>query len=369
MTSMATKSARKILVIDDDTAVLDLLIERLKNEVSVSYASEGGKAQELGKQYRPDLILLDAMMPDMSGFEVCRGLKADPDTRHIPIVFLTGRGDENDIAKGLELGAIDYITEPFDAEVIIAKVRNILKQIDATRAAAGPEGQGISAGGETGDRRADGPRRPDRIPKVAPDGAMERRAEGQARPDRFAKPAEKPQGMSLAKFLVIALFVAIAGGGGFAWYSNAPGNGDGGSGTTAGTEPAAPVKSLGLTEEDIQSVISENQDKSPNDSQATPSGASLQSCGDLPKVPWWGSASHDSIINYVNNKADGDWNAYIAKWERQLEKLDGIYARDGTVIAPKLGTRLSGPTLAEYITQVETRLEVTRCLAKSRGGQ
>ncbi|NQU57976.1 MAG: response regulator [Rhodospirillales bacterium] len=374
---MTTKSARKILVIDDDTVILDFLIEILQDEISVSYSSDGAKAVELGKQHKPDLILLDVMMPGIDGFEVCKLLKADPDTQQVPIIFLTGKADEKDIARGLELGAIDYITKPFDPDITVAKIRNILKQINATRAAANPVGQESSGQRETRERRAGGDSRPDRIPKDAPQSdVMERRAHGAGRPDRFPKPAEMPQGISLTKFLVIALLVAIVGGGGYAWYSNAPATDTGASDSTAKTEPAAPAptrntpnNTQGLSEEDISSVIAEPDDQMQKDPQAPASGSSTQSCDELPKVPWWGNASHDSITNYVINKSDGDWDAYVAKWGRQLEKLVGIHAKGGTVIAPKLGTRLTGLVLAEYISQVEKRIEITKCLAKSLSSQ
>ncbi|MBT4934433.1 MAG: response regulator [Rhodospirillaceae bacterium] len=364
---MTIKNANKILIVDDDTVIMDFMTELLQDEISVSYTSEGAKALELGKLHKPDLILLDVMMPGMDGFEVCALLKADPETQHIPVVFLTGKADEKDIARGLELGAIDYITKPFDPELITIKINNILKQITATRAATKPAGGGNFKADKAADRRADGERRPDRIPKVAPDGAQERRAHGPTRPDRFPKPDEtSPSGMSLKQFLLIAVLVAVAGGGGYAWYSNTPAGSDSVSKTGPATPAPTnkqPMTQKGLTEDDMQAVIAEAYDQSGNSSQTT-SSASTRACGELPKVPWWGNVSHESIISYVNNKNSGDWDAYVAKWERQLEKLGSIQSRGGTVIAPKLGTRLTGTVLAEYVDQVETRLKVTRCLAK-----
>jgi len=279
------------------------------------------------------------------------------------------------------LGAIDYITKPFDPDITVVKIRNILAQITATRGLAEqqtPEGvspvdsgdrraEGANrpdrlpkaAADDTQERRADGERRPDRIAKVELDNAMERRALGAARSDRFEKPfIEAPKGMSLAKFLIIALLVAIVGGGGYAWYSNAPLKD-----TTVATSPLeTPTEEPLVSEENTQPVIAEPDD------QAAPFDPTAQACDTLPEVAWWGNATHESITNYVNNKAAGDWDAYIAKWEGQLEKLVSIQAKGGTVIAPKLGTRLTGQSLAQYITQVETRIKVTRCLAVALGG-
>ena len=368
---MTMNSANKILIVDDDTVILDFLIDLLQDEISVSYTSDGTKALELAKLHKPDLILLDVMMPGMDGFEVCALLKADPETQHIPIVFLTGKTDAKDIAKGLELGAIDYITKPFDPELITTKINNMLKQISATRAAAKPADGRNSAAERTSDRRAEGEKRPDRIPKAAPDGTQERRAHGSARPDRFPKPAENPQsGMSLKQFLAIALVGAIAGGGGYAWYSNTTDVPASDSVSTANTKPAAPtpannkpISQQGLTEDDMQAVIAEAHDPSQKPSQERPP-VSTDSCGELPSVPWWGNATHESIIRYVYNKNNGDWDSYIAKWERQLEKLGSIHAKGGAVIAPKLGTRLTEESLGKYVDQVEARIKVTRCLAK-----
>jgi len=385
---MTIMNANKILIIDDDTVILDFLIELLQDEVSVSYSSEGAKALELAKLHKPDLILLDVMMPGMDGFEVCEGLKADPDTLHIPVVFISAKSDEKDVTLGLELGAIDYITKPFDPDIIVVKIRNILKQITATRSLSKQQAPASTDPADSGDRRAEGTRRPDRIPKPAADGAQERRAEGPrrpdrnakdeldnvmerralgaARPDRFEKPfLDLPKGMSLGKFLAIALLVAIVGGGGYAWYSNAPLED-----TTAATGPAKTQSTApqGVSEEDTQPVIAAPEKQTQKDSQAAPIDPTAQGCEKLPKVAWWGNASHETITNYVNSKTGGDWDAYIAKWEGQLETLAGIQAKGGTVVVPKLGTRLTGQSLAEYISQVETRIEVTRCLAAMPGG-
>jgi len=387
---MTIKNANKILVIDDDTTILDFLMDLLKDEVSVSYASEGANVIELTRLHKPDLILLDVMMPGIDGFEICKLLKANPDTQHIPVVFLTAKSDGEDIATGLELGAIDYITKPFDPEIIVTKIRNILIQITASRAASDLQEQESNAQNVASDRRAEGENRPDRIPKPAfdetierraeganrpdrilkapPEAVIERRAEGASRADRFDKPAQKSegQGISPTKVLIICLLAAILGGGGYAWYDNELDIRAGESDSMTDTTPATPAPSNELSKDAVNSIVIGEPDDQTN---TTPSEPSTITCDKLPKVAWWGNASHDSIANYVNNKANGDWGAYIVKWERQLEKLSSIYAKGGTVIAPKLGTRLTGPVLGEYITQVEARLEVTRCLAKAHGAQ
>lgn len=377
---MTNKSANKLLVVDDDSDVLDFLMELTEGKVSVSYASDGAKALELAKLHKPDLILLDIMMPEMDGFETCRRLKSDPDIQHIPVVFLTAKNDEKTMAEGLELGAIDYITKPFDPDIVVTKIENFLKQIEATRAAAAPKDRRAAAPAGQADRRADGASRPDRYPRENGEKVVERRAQGASRPDRFPKSEQKSQGMSFMQAMMIALLVVIVGGGGYAWYANTEMVGGKGADDESTSSPATkedPAQSFNLTEQDIQSVISETHDKS-NETTASDSATtsveptpvpssmtpSTVSCGELPKVAWWGNATHSSIIAYVNTKNSGDWRNYIAKWERQLSKLRDIYSRGGTVVAPKVGTRLHGPSLSKYVSQVEKRVKISRCIAE-----
>ena len=118
-----------ILVVDDETDILELVRYNLANEgYRVSCAESGEDAITQARTQLPDLILLDLMLPEMDGFEVCKILKNDPKTLHIPIVMLTAKGEESDIVAGLELGAEDYITKPFSPRVLIARIRAILRR-------------------------------------------------------------------------------------------------------------------------------------------------------------------------------------------------------------------------------------------------
>jgi class 3 adenylate cyclase len=114
------------MVVDDTEANIDILVEILADDYKVSVAMDGESALEDIKMSHPDLILLDIMMPDMDGYEVCRRLKADPQTRDIPIIFVTAKSDESDETKGLEIGAVDYITKPFSPPIIRARVKTHL---------------------------------------------------------------------------------------------------------------------------------------------------------------------------------------------------------------------------------------------------
>jgi two-component system, cell cycle response regulator len=118
----------KILIIDDNPDALEVAKTRLAKECPDIVCAEGGiPGLEAAKRENPDLILLDLDMPDMSGFDVCRALKADPDLCMIPVLFLSGTGAAEEKVKGLDLGAVDYVTKPFDAFELRARVRAALR--------------------------------------------------------------------------------------------------------------------------------------------------------------------------------------------------------------------------------------------------
>jgi putative two-component system response regulator len=118
----------RILIVDDIPANIQVLVSILKEDgYQLSVATGGKQALDLIEKVGPDLVLLDIMMPDMDGYEVCRRLKADEATRHIPVLFITALVDAEDEAKGLALGAVDYITKPINPELLRARVRNHLE--------------------------------------------------------------------------------------------------------------------------------------------------------------------------------------------------------------------------------------------------
>ena len=122
---------KKILVVDDTPENILVLTGILKNEFDVLVSSGGEKALKiLSRVPDIDLILLDIMMPDMDGYEVCARLKADPNTADIPVIFVTALASEENEAKGLELGAVDYITKPFNPALVSARVKNHLELKD-----------------------------------------------------------------------------------------------------------------------------------------------------------------------------------------------------------------------------------------------
>ncbi len=116
-----------ILVVDDISDNLDLLVEILKPHYKVKAANNGQRALHIANSDNPpDIILLDVMMPVMNGLEVCERLKASEATRDIPIIFVTAMGESSDEEKGLALGAVDYITKPIRAPIVLARVKNHL---------------------------------------------------------------------------------------------------------------------------------------------------------------------------------------------------------------------------------------------------
>ena len=110
-------------------SILDLVEYNLKqNGYKVSCISTGEEVLETVHSFKPDLILLDLMLPGVDGFDVCKDLKSQPDTKDIPVIMLTAKSEDIDVVTGLELGADDYITKPFSPRVLVARVRAILRK-------------------------------------------------------------------------------------------------------------------------------------------------------------------------------------------------------------------------------------------------
>ena len=124
---MVELSDATVMIVDDTVTNVDILVETLGEEYNLAVAMDGESALEAIEENPPDLILLDIMMPGMDGYEVCEHLKQKDETRCIPIIFLTAMTGEQDEARGLALGAVDYITKPFSPSLVKARVHNQLE--------------------------------------------------------------------------------------------------------------------------------------------------------------------------------------------------------------------------------------------------
>jgi putative two-component system response regulator len=124
-----TSNKPLILAVDDEASNLQLLRQILQDHYRLLFAKDGARALELANKERPDLVLLDVMMPGMSGYEVCAALKANPLTAPIPVIFVTALSDTADELEGFEAGAVDYITKPVSPPVVRARVRTHLSLV------------------------------------------------------------------------------------------------------------------------------------------------------------------------------------------------------------------------------------------------
>lgn len=119
-----------ILVVEDEAALVELLRYNLEEEgFRVSAAADGEAALAAVAEDKPDLIVLDLMLPLISGLEICRQLRRRPETRGLPIIMLTARGEESDRIRGLDSGADDYVTKPFSPSELVARVRAVLRRV------------------------------------------------------------------------------------------------------------------------------------------------------------------------------------------------------------------------------------------------
>jgi len=123
------KSEHKVLLVDDEPNNLKVLQQILKDHFQLIFAINGEKALAAAQEHHPDLILLDIMMPQMDGFQVCERLKADPATANIPVIFVTAMSELENEAHGFDVGAVDYILKPVSGPIVLRRVKNHLSLI------------------------------------------------------------------------------------------------------------------------------------------------------------------------------------------------------------------------------------------------
>ena len=120
---MSIKDKQTILVVDDTPENIDVLSAVLRPYYKVKAAMNGKVALKIAAKQKPDLILLDVMMPEMDGYEACRRLKEDAETASIPVIFVTAKSETADEQKGFDLGAVDYIAKPISPPLVLARIK------------------------------------------------------------------------------------------------------------------------------------------------------------------------------------------------------------------------------------------------------
>lgn len=144
-----TASKTSVLIVEDEPEIAELIQLHVTREGMIAkHVGSGRVALDRARTDHPDLVVLDLMLPDLDGLEVCRRLKQRPETRSIPIVMVTAKGEESDIVAGIELGAEDYVTKPFSPKVLMARIKNVLRRHNQpTSEHTDPDGRIELAGG------------------------------------------------------------------------------------------------------------------------------------------------------------------------------------------------------------------------------
>jgi len=150
---------KTILVVDDEPAILDMVEFALKRKnFRIRLAEDSMQAMNLVAESKPDLILLDWMLPDISGVDLARRLKKDDLTKDIPIIMITARAEEGDKLRGFDVGVDDYVTKPFSTHELIARINAVLRRVTPDKAQAGVEVAGLSLDSVTHRVQANGTR-------------------------------------------------------------------------------------------------------------------------------------------------------------------------------------------------------------------
>lgn len=130
---MTSQRPKRILIVEDEPEIAQLVRHYLEKEgFHASVAKTGLEVQKLVVTEHPDLVILDLMLPEMDGLEVCKALRRKPETALLPIIMLTAKNEESDTVVGLELGADDYVTKPFSPKILLARAKALLRRVDRT---------------------------------------------------------------------------------------------------------------------------------------------------------------------------------------------------------------------------------------------
>lgn len=131
MSDTAATTAKKILVVDDETDVTELLAYTLRAKgFTVEALNDPNRSIGVARTFMPDLVILDVMMPDLNGIQICRMLRADAKLKKVPVIFLTAKAEEGDRIQGLETGADDYLCKPFSTKELVLRIQTILRRVN-----------------------------------------------------------------------------------------------------------------------------------------------------------------------------------------------------------------------------------------------
>jgi len=134
----------KVLIVEDEDSLVTLLSYNLQSEgYTVVHTPSGTDAMMMMQEERPDIVILDWMLPGLAGIEICRQIRARPETKALPVIMLTARGEEGDRIRGLQTGADDYVVKPFSVSELVARVKALLRRASPERIADVLEGNGI----------------------------------------------------------------------------------------------------------------------------------------------------------------------------------------------------------------------------------
>ena len=144
-------SAESIVIIEDDSTIRNILSITLKGSgfPIVKEAESGDDGLRLVKELKPSIVLLDLMLPGLDGFTVCKKIRENPETASIPVIMLTARSEEEDIIRGMEYGADDYITKPFSRQILLARIRAVLRRPEARKNGVATDFDGLTINNES----------------------------------------------------------------------------------------------------------------------------------------------------------------------------------------------------------------------------
>ncbi len=370
-----------VLVVDNDEDICTYLSVLIHDSADTIKATNGDKGIELAESELPDLILLDLMMPGTDGYQVCKTLKRNPETRHIPIVFITAQTDRGFEAAALKLGAIDYVVKPFDTEIVASKVKNYLSMLHQGEelntvlrhrrgrylvygacAALLAGGIGYFTHGyldlwksSREQARIPAAAQPAPAPSIALQAPRPQAAQSEVAQSRAAPESAPPAPLPASPPLPAPRLPAPAPAASVPTPTPTPAPGP------APVPPVAASAPSGLTALQETGALADSGPKRAFNKYDWVRDAH---CGVIPLVDWWQNVTPNSIAEYIEKHHEGQWGAYTKKWSDHLVRTENTMARGGALKAPN-GTILQGAKLREFVAKLRKRVDVVQCLARA----